>query len=172
MFKKNIILTGRPKSGKTTLIENLIASFSNKQGFLTKEILEKNDRRVGFEAVTADGIRTIIAHVNIKSPFQVGKYCVHIKALEKTLSNLFNFQNGDLLYIDEIGQIELFSNVFKDLVLKYFNSPNMFITALTSVYSDKFIQMIKKRDDIVVFELIPEKRKLVHSKIKSLLQSR
>jgi len=171
MSKKNIILTGPPKSGKTTLVENLIDPFTNKQGFLTKEVVEKDRGRVGFEAVAADGKRTIIAHVNIKSPYRVGKYGVDIKALEKILSGLFDFQDGDLLYIDEIGQMELFSSVFKKLVLKYLNSPNLFIATLTRTYSDKFTRMIKKRNDMLIFKLAPEKREHVYNKIENLLRN-
>ena len=83
--RKNIIVTGMPRTGKTTLVENSISLVAEKQGFLTKEIRGKDNERVGFESITADGACAVIAHVNMPSPHKVGKYGVDVSAFDALL---------------------------------------------------------------------------------------
>lgn len=79
----NILLTGRPGIGKTTLIKKLIDSvFLSKGGFYTEEIREGKER-IGFLLVTIDGEKTILASVKTKSPYHVSKYSVDVDEFEK-----------------------------------------------------------------------------------------
>lgn len=69
---RNILLTGDPGVGKTTLIQKVVQDLSgNAGGFYTKEIRE-NSRRIGFEIVTFSGRRGILASTKIRSPLNVG----------------------------------------------------------------------------------------------------
>ena len=69
-----ILLTGRPGSGKTTLIWRVLARLTKPAGgFYTQEIRESG-RRVGFEIITLDGERDTLAHVNINSEHRISKY--------------------------------------------------------------------------------------------------
>ncbi len=152
-----ILLTGEPKSGKTTLIAKLLEKQSYKQGFVTKEV-RVNDERVGFELVNADGERAILASTSVVSQHKVSRYFVDLKGLDIFIEPLFSYSKGQLLYIDEVGQMELFSERFKELVTTYLDSGNNFVGTITSIYSDGFVKKIKARKDIKIIEVTPKNR--------------
>jgi nucleoside-triphosphatase len=80
---KNFLITGLSGCGKTTLIKELAKEFENQAGrFFTQEIRE-SDQRVGFEIITLNGQRGILAHKDLESPFQVSKYKINLKDLEE-----------------------------------------------------------------------------------------
>ena len=74
-MKKNILLTGQPKSGKSTLLKKIIEDMQNKVGFVTNEILEM-EGRIGFEIETSQGEKAIIAHIGLDTPNKVSRYSV------------------------------------------------------------------------------------------------
>jgi len=157
LTKMKIFLKGQPRSGKTTLIAKLLSHVKSKQGFVTEEIKE-NGQRVGFKLVAADGREAMLASINHRSPFQVSRYFVDVAALDKFIEPLFKFEPDQLLYIDEVGQMELFSDNFKKLVNRYLEAGNNFIDTITSVYSDDFVDKVKTRKDIKILEVTPENR--------------
>ena len=122
-MRKNILITGMPKSGKSTLLKKIIKKHDKKTGFVTNEIRE-NGERVGFEIETHTGQKSVLANINFKTSLKVSKYFVNIKNLDEIIPKVSEFNGDDLLFIDEIGQMELFSKKFKQLVLRYFDSPN------------------------------------------------
>ena len=78
-----ILLTGKPGCGKTTLIRRLLENVpGDVGGFYTQEIRE-GGRRKGFEIITLDGERGILAHVDIQSSQRLGKYRLDLHALER-----------------------------------------------------------------------------------------
>jgi len=157
LMQKNILITGKPKSGKSTLLRKLIADIPNKVGFVTNEILGKYGR-VGFEIETYSGYKTILASVDFETKNKVSKYFVSVENLESVLPEISNFKNDNFLYLDEIGQMQLFSNKFKKLVLQYLNSPNTCMTTLSNVFEDDFTKSLKERHDIILVEISTEDR--------------
>jgi len=114
------LLTGSPGTGKTTLIRQAIAkSKVNAGGFYTEE-LRSNKIRQGFKIVTLDGQEALLAHIEISSPYRVSKYGVDIEALENVgVASIHRaIKEADLIIIDEIGKMELYSPRFKEAVLK------------------------------------------------------
>jgi len=156
-MQKNILITGKPRSGKSTLLQKLINVIPNKVGFITKEILENNER-VGFEIETHLGKKNVLAHINFKTPNAVSRYFVNVENLEAMIPEVVDFQNDNFLYLDEIGQMELFSAKFKELVLKYLNSENICLAIISNVFEDDFIKSIKAREDVIVIEISEENR--------------
>ena len=66
---KNILLTGLPGSGKTTLIRNVLSELPGWircAGFFTAEVREGRER-TGFEIVTLDGCKGPLASSRLKS---------------------------------------------------------------------------------------------------------
>ncbi|MBA7574028.1 hypothetical protein ES708_15830 [subsurface metagenome] len=62
----NVLLTGRPGIGKTTLIKKVIDMTSlSKGGFYTEEIREAG-QRVGFSLTTLDGRKSMLAGLKIE----------------------------------------------------------------------------------------------------------
>lgn len=154
---KNILITGQPKSGKSTLLREIISASALKTGLLANELLD-GETRIGFSVENSKGEKGTLARVDIQSDRKVGKYFVDIKSLESVLEKLFSFGAEDLLYIDELGQMQSGSQRFRELALAYFNSPNTCLATISSVYEDDFLKELKARDDVMLFEITPENR--------------
>lgn len=123
-MKQVYLLTGRPGTGKTSLIKQVVAQVKGKAGgFYTEEIRTRGVRE-GFRLVTLDGEDAILAHVNIHSPYRVGKYGVDVDALERVGVPALHqaAQQRDLVIIDEIGKMELFSAEFREAVARMIDS--------------------------------------------------
>ncbi len=117
-MKRVCLLTGRPGTGKTSLIKQVVAQMKGKAGgFYTEEIRSQGVRE-GFRLVTLDGEDAILAHVNIHSPYRVSKYGVDIDALERVGVPALHkaAEQCDLVVIDEIGKMELLSANFREAV--------------------------------------------------------
>jgi len=115
---KTILLTGRPRVGKTTIIKDVVRRLPGQAGgFYTEEMGERG-RRQGFKIVTLDGREGILAHVGIKSRMRVSKYGVNLADLEHVgvASIREALAQKDYVVIDEVGKMELFSQAFKDAV--------------------------------------------------------
>lgn len=169
LMRKNILITGMPRSGKSTLLKKLIANFDQKVGFVTNEI-RKDGERVGFELETHSGEKFMLANVDLKTNLKVSRYFVDIRNLDEIIPSVDKFDKHDFLFLDEIGQMELFSEKFKVLVEKYLNSPNTCIATLSKVYSNKFIEAIKRRNDIFLIEISEENRDEKEKYLKTLLK--
>lgn len=150
----NILITGRPGTGKTTLLKEILQKTGkDAAGFYTAEIRKKG-QRTGFSIKTLDGKTGILSGIDIDSPYRVGKYKVNlldferiaIVAIEDALSS------SKVIIIDEIGPMELFSQKFKDIVLKALDSPNQVIATI-KLNGSKFIDKIKSRSDVDIFNL-------------------
>ncbi len=158
---KNILITGLPGAGKSTLIKKLSEIFKefNPTGFYTSEIKE-NSVITGFEIISLYGDSRTLAHVNLKSKQIVGKYKVDVKGFDHFLENIFSKEKKTGLYIfDEIGKMECKSKKFSKIIIGLFNSEKPVIASI----SDKgtgLINEIKKRDDIKLFEITPHNHEL------------
>lgn len=118
------LLTGRPGTGKTTLIKQaIVRTKTNAGGFYTEEIRDSGIRK-GFKIVTLDGQNAILAHVDFPARYRVSKYGVDISSLDNVGVSAIHraIQECDLIVIDEIGKMELFSPQFKDAVLMAIDS--------------------------------------------------
>lgn len=156
-MQKNILITGKPKSGKSILVEKVISDVPKKVGFLTKEILT-NRQRTGFELHTHLGNKAVLASVDFKTPYRVSRYFVSVENLESIIPDVSSFTDEDVLYLDEIGQMELFSEKFKELVLRFLDSQNTTILTVSQVYKSSFIENIKVREDVIRVELTEDNR--------------
>ena len=118
------LLTGRPGTGKTSLIKQAMVEMKDRAGgFYTEEIRSQGVRE-GFKIVTLDGQDAILAHVNIKSPYRVSKYGVDIDSLDRVGVSALNqaAEECSLVVVDEIGKMELFSTDFRETVWQIINS--------------------------------------------------
>jgi nucleoside-triphosphatase THEP1 len=163
MNKSNILITGPPGCGKSTLIEKVVKRIEfPATGFFTREI-RQNDRRVGFSINTLDGREGILAHENIKGRWRVGKYGVNLNDIDCLAVAAINPAQGDeVIVIDEIGKMECFSLKFREALTAVLDSPNWVVGTIAHK-GDVFIQSIKRRDDVDVITVTPQNRDiLVH----------
>ncbi len=158
MAKKNILITGPPRSGKSTLIEKLLTRISRPvTGFFTREIREKG-RRVGFSVITLDGKERILAHENTKSPFQVGKYGVRVQNLDEiAVPAMIPSIPGQIVIIDEIGKMECLSPLFRKTLIETLDSRNPVIGSV-ALRGGPFIEKIKEREDVDLIRMSEKNR--------------
>jgi len=166
---KNILISGVPKSGKSTLLDKVVVDFQDRVGFVTKEI-RVDGQRTGFEIQTHLGNKVVLASVDFTTLNKVSKYFVSVENLDSMIPEISKFTDKDLLHIDEIGQMELFSENFKGLVMKYLDSKNAFLATISQVYRDKFIDNIKSRKDVIFVELTDESREPKEELVRLLIK--
>ena len=164
-MKTNILITGPPGCGKSTLIEKVVNRIEEPAGgFFTREIKDKG-RRVGFSINTLDGREGILAHKSIRSEYRVGKYGMNIEDIDTiAVPSLIPKGKDEIVVIDEIGKMECFSDLFKKTLIQVLDSPNCVIGSI-ALKGGPFIQGIKNRDDVQVSNVTPETRDSLVEKI-------
>ena len=100
-----------------------------------------------------NGERRTLAHVEIDSRNRVGRYGVDTNGFEEFLEAL-DLLNPDveLIVIDEIGKMELFSKRFRSIVCDALNSDKQVLASI-SLKGDEFIREIKQRLDIHLLDV-------------------
>jgi len=129
---KNILITGPPGSGKTTLVQTIASSLQDlcPAGFYTAEIRASGVRQ-GFELVSFSGERRILSHTTISGPHRVGKYGVDIGGFEEFCARLPLFvPRNPLIIIDEIGKMECMSAQFRQIVERALVSDAIFLATI------------------------------------------
>ena len=148
------LITGKPGVGKTTLVQKIIEQMRsvNMAGFYTAEIRGMGSR-LGFELQGLNGGRRTLAHVGIDSQHRVGRYGVDKDGFEEFLATL-DLLNPDveLIVIDEIGKMELFSYRFRSLVCDALSADKQ-VLATIPLKGNEFIREIKQRLDIKLLEV-------------------
>ena len=167
---KNILITGAPGVGKTTLIRRLVNDLGRLRctGFYTAEIREGGIRK-GFELIGLDGCRAMLAHVDIHGPCRVGRYGVDVKGFDRFLDDIgFPQAAADVVIVDEIGKMELFSKKFIHRLDAVFFSPQRLVATISAAGPDS-IQRYKYRKDVALFEVNRSNRGSLPGKIAALV---
>jgi nucleoside-triphosphatase len=170
---KNILITGRPRVGKTTLIKQCAEILGKKAGgFYTEEIRGKGVRgRKGFQLITLAGVKAVLAEVDFASEYKVGRYGVHLDVMEKIAvpAILDSIQHKDWILIDEIGKMEEGSLSFRNAVIQALDSSKR-VLANIRWNDNEFTRRIKSRDDVTLIKLIVPTREEVHQMLNEYLQ--
>lgn len=166
-MQKNILITGEPKSWKTTLLKSIIIPYQHLVWFVTDEIRE-NNQRIWFSITTNTWAQTILATTTTNTAYKVGKFYAQPDNLETLIPQLIQFSENDILYIDEIGPMELLSPSFPVLVETYLNASNPCIATISNVYHDAFTEKIRQRNDIHLIEITEENRNEIWAYISKL----
>lgn len=140
-------------------------------GFYTEEI-RSGGVREGFRLVTLDGQDAILAHVNIHSPYRVSKYGVDIDSLNRVGVSALNqaAEECDLVVVDEIGKMELFSADFKETVWRIINSGKRVLGTIM-LQTDPWADKIKRQPQVHLVELTRANRHRVLEELSSWLQT-
>lgn len=119
-IKPVYLLTGMPGTGKTSLIKKAVVEFAGTAGGFYTEEIRNQGVRLGFKLVTLDGRQAILAHIDFNKRYQVGKYGVDVESLDRVGVCALRqaAEQCDLVVVDEIGKMELFSANFRGTVLE------------------------------------------------------
>jgi nucleoside-triphosphatase len=166
-----ILLTSLPGCGKTTAIIKIVAelNFASTAGFYTEEISENNARR-GFRFKRLDGAGGILAHVDIKGRFKVGKYSVDVAGFEKSVVPILDVGQSDaeLFVIDEIGKMECLSRKFVAAVRGLFASDKS-VMATVAKKGSGLISEVKNYPGVQLFHLTYENQKETVAEVLKIL---
>lgn len=158
--------------GKTSVIKKVIPSLEPAAGGFFTEEIRVMGKRTGFRVVTLDGEDGILAHVDCKSDYRVGKYRVDLDSFEKVAIPSLEkaIKNKSIIVIDEIGKMELFSMKFRGIVLGLFDGKKPLLCVIKE-NGDPFTENIKKRNDVSVVTVNYENRDSLPRKIIEMLQA-
>lgn len=158
MKRKNVLFTGYPGCGKSTLIERIIQKLNSPAtGFFTQEI-RKDDQRIGFSIDTLDGNHGLLASTGTRGQYRVGKYGVNIEDIDRIIvPSIIPKTENTVVIIDEIGKMECFSPLFRRTLIDILNSDYPVIGSV-SLKGNQFIQKIKTRADVLLVHVNEKNR--------------
>jgi len=168
----NILITGRPGVGKTTLVVALSRELSPARptGFFTREIREREKRR-GFALESLDGERMTLAHTEFAHGPGVGKYRVDLPGFDAFLARLEpEMRKAGLLVIDEIGKMECLSPKFERLAKWALDAPAPLI-ATVAAKGGGLIAEVKRRGDVRLSEVTEQNRDHLREELEGSLAS-
>jgi nucleoside-triphosphatase len=155
---------GTPGVGKTTILMKTVSALRKRGccvgGMISQEAREEG-MRVGFEILDlTSGGHGWLAHVNQKGGPQIGKYRINRENLyligAKAIADAM--KKCDVIAIDEIGPMELFSEKFKEATWKALESNKPVVAVVHWKARDKLINEAKSREDSEIFTVMKENR--------------
>ena len=158
----NILITGRPGVGKTTLIKKLAEALGDSAGGFYTEETREGGVRTGFSLTTLDGKHGVLARVGAEGPHRVGKYAVDLSDLETIGVPAVRsaVEARGIVLIDEIGRMELFSRTFRNAVVDALDSICA-VVATIQMRSERFLDSVRSRDDVEIIEVTLQNRDLI-----------
>jgi nucleoside-triphosphatase len=145
-----LLLTGPPGIGKTTVIQKVLSGIDiGAGGFYTHEI-RRGGRRVGFSLKTLEGEEGILAHIDNRGGHRVGRYGVDIDHFESMVLPVLEraLREQELIVIDEIGTMELFSQAFQEMVMRILDQDERHLLGVIHQGRDPFAMSVKRRGDV------------------------
>jgi nucleoside-triphosphatase len=166
-----LLITGPPGVGKTTAIQAVASRLGGARlgGFFTQEMRSWGGRR-GFELVTFDGRRAVMAHVDRRGGPRVGKYGVDTGVLEITARTSLAVDRGiDVYLVDEIGKMECLSSGFV-AAMRALLDTGCPVVATIGERGGGFIAEVKRRPGVPLWRLTPDNRDAVPARILTWLR--
>ena len=172
----NVLVTGLPGCGKSTLVNRFVAAAHKRGikvgGISTPEFRLPSGKRGGFliqDVVT--GKEKVMASVEISSPMSVGRYGVDLEAILDVGVTAINSAiiEADLVVIDEIGKMELAVPEFSTSVLNALDSSKPVLGTIGMRLKTPFTMELKNRSDVSLLILTVENRSQIYQEIETLV---
>ncbi|MCS7200033.1 MAG: dTMP kinase [Caldimicrobium sp.] len=175
-----LLFFGNPRTGKTTLLEylfNYVSSLSlayHLTGFLTKEV-KSNGERLGFDLIylrdrefTLPLARRKDLVTTSRKP-SVGKYVVFLENLERIIevlkADLSKASLSPLIFIDEIGKMEVLSDKFINF-MEHLREEKHIVVATLGLGEHPFLRDWSAKREAIYIEVTPENRDFLKDRLK------
>jgi len=169
-----LLLTGRPRVGKTTLICKVIAALGERAGgFYTDEARDESGRRIGFRITTLNGETGWLARLGSQEKYCLGRYGVDVEELERLGVSAVReaLAEREVVVIDEIGPMEMFSPLFRQAVLDALASPKALLATVVA-RTHPFADRVKSAPGIRLITVTPENRNELPAAVLEMLAGR
>jgi len=156
-----VFLTGRPGSGKSTVLMRVIDRLKaegRRVGGITTPEVRVGGRRVAFKVVDlSSGREGVLASVDCLMGPRVGRYRVDIPDFERVALPALDFalEECDFICVDELGTMEFFSEAFKEKVREALKSEKSLIAVVHWNYA-RFYGKVG-----ILIEVTPENRETI-----------
>ena len=154
-----IFLTGKPGSGKTTILMKIIERLKIEGlkigGIMTPDIRTKG-RRIAFKIVDlSSGKEGILASVDQPTGPKISKYKVNLDSIDKIAVNAIKnaLTKADVVVIDELGPMEFCSKKFQDVVKDVLYSKKPLLATIHFRLKHPLLEQIRARKDAKLFTL-------------------
>ena len=148
--RRVFLITGAPGTGKTTVVSKIVIALKARGltvgGMISQEARDCCTRK-GFEVIdVATGKNGWLAHVDQKTGPQVGKYHVNLSDLERIGVKAIESatEKCDVVVVDEVGPMELFSKQFKQAVQAALESDKVVLAVVHAKAKDPLIEQAKQ----------------------------
>ena len=164
-----MFVTGHPGIGKTSVLmraTDVLKTEGYKIGGMISLEVREQGVRVGFEIIDFHTRQKgWLAHISQPTGPQISKYRVNMNDLDAIGANsiLDAAANADVIVIDEIGRMELFSAEFKKAVGLAIGSSKPVVGTIHSTARDPLINNIKSREDVEILNVTRENRESLHN---------
>lgn len=163
----NHLVTGPPRSGKTTVLERIVARVAERGGSVGGVVTAEcraDGERVGFRCRALDtGETALLASVDRDCGPAVGRYRVDVAAIDDIAAPAVERarETADVVVIDEIAPMQRHSEQFVAAAHRALDGPIPVVAAVAT--GDEILA----RPDVTVHEVTPETRDELPVKIVS-----
>ncbi len=100
-----------------------------------------------------------MAHVDIRSRNRVGRYGVDVAAIDSVGVAAIRkaIQSNEIVIVDEIGKMEIFSSEFRGVVLKAISSGRLVVATVMQQNHD-WVLALKRMPQVTVWQLTESNR--------------
>lgn len=175
-MKKNILVTGAPGAGKTTLVREVVCELGVRLGgYVTRAFPARGKKiRCEIEALTP-GVRRrrgVVASVDTPGTFRVCGMGVNAAELEAVGAAALEAAVGacPLIVMDEIGHLEIVSPRFQEAVVACLESATP-VLGVIKEESGPFVDRIKGRADVELVALTEDGREAARDRVAGMIRS-
>ncbi len=152
-----ILLIGAPKVGKSTVIANFLQKYKGHcRGIVMHRMIDDDGVNQGFEAVTLDDRKAIIAHRTlVQSDHIIGNgHRVDISKVDSfivgEIQSALDEGSSSLIVVDEIGRMQALSTKFLTTVSDLFESKSNVLATIVSDPEPWSLPYKKNPDNILI----------------------
>jgi nucleoside-triphosphatase len=179
-------ITGLPSVGKTATLERIVKKLEEDEfrigGMITRSVTdEKTGKKVGFRVVNwRTGEEDLFAHLDFDTKFKAetdeGVFNVKPEVLDKVgvkaIRESMAAPDVDIIIIDEVGKMEMHSELFCKTVTDCLDQAKPVIMTLHKKSRNPLLQDIRRRDDVRILEVTAVNKSLLPYKIEKILKDK